>query len=150
MAQDSTVRLTADRVRELFDDCLSRSAHPLPVFDPEGDQHVDVDPVVIVDGVINQAWFNPVKLEEHRTEIAVLLAELPEQFHVGTGGGWSFLNACMDRHGIQWAEQPTVEKLMMLGLGTGLASYPIPRDMWSVLPGGVPYFVVNSGATGGT
>jgi hypothetical protein len=71
-----------------------------------------------------------------------MLAELPDNFHEKKGGGWTFLNGCMDRHGNQWGEQINVDELVMLGQGLGLAKYQLPREMWSVFPGGMPYFSV--------
>ena len=75
--------------------------------------------------------------------VSELLDQLPAEFHEKTGGGWSFLNACNNRDGQQWTGlHETMEKLVMLGLATGHVAFLMPRDMWSVLPGGMPYFVI--------
>jgi hypothetical protein len=50
------------------------------------------------------------------------------------------------KHGEHWGEHPTMGMLFALGIGAGLASYPIPREMWSALPGGVPYVTIDSDA----
>lgn len=42
-------------------------------------------------------------------------------------------------------EQLNVQELMILGLGIGKVVYCLPREVWSVLPGGVPYFMVKKG-----
>lgn len=74
-----------------------------------------------------------------------MLDKLPEQFHEATGGGWSFLNACNDRHGNQWTGlHQRMEQLFQLGIALGRVSYCLPREFWSAMPGGVPYIVVKA------
>jgi hypothetical protein len=81
---------------------------------------------------------------EHEAEIADLLSQLPTEFQRSGGGGWSFLNACMDKGGGQWTGmQPTMDKLFMLGIAAGKAKWLMPREMWDILPGGMPYVIVN-------
>jgi hypothetical protein len=119
--------LTAERVEKLFRECLAPS--------PEG--------AILVQGVINTAAFRPEVIETHRDEIRALLAELPEPFQENGGGGWSFLNACDDSHGNQWTGmQQTMEHLFMLGLAICEVVELVPRELWSALPGGVPYYMV--------
>lgn len=122
-------KLTAERVDELMRECLF-----------SGDE--DNSTAVMGEGVVHEYGFHPQRLEEHRAEIHALLLELPEQFQKSKGGGWSFLNGCMTKDGYQWGEQATVECLMALGNALGLVTFPIPRDIWNALPGGVPYFTV--------
>ena len=55
----------------------------------------------------------------------------------------SFLDACMDKHGNQWTDfHQTMEQLVQLGIAIGEVEYCLPRDLWSALPGGVPFLVV--------
>jgi hypothetical protein len=54
----------------------------------------------------------------------------------------SFLNACMTKDDNQWGEHQNMEQLLALGIAIGYARILLPRNMWSVLPGGVPYFSV--------
>jgi len=126
--------LTSERVDEITKACL----HP-------GSELVGA--AVDVEGVLHRFQFRSDKLEQHKPAIAAMLAELPDQFHERAGGGWSFLNLCLDRAGNQWtglhAQQ---EKLCALAIGAGLGSWLMPRDMWPVLPGGMPYFVVKADA----
>jgi hypothetical protein len=121
--------LNAERVREIFVACLFKDGESQAKF-------------VEAQGVVHTFGFHPGRVHEYRDEIATLLNELPDTFHEEHGGGWSFLNACMDKHGNHWAEQPTVEQLLVLGIATDKVAYCLPRDMWAVLPGGVPYFMV--------
>jgi hypothetical protein len=100
-----------------------------------------------VEGIVSSATFDAARIADHAELIATLLYELPEQFRASGGGGWSFLNACDDRHGNQWTGlYITMERLFMLGIAAGLVECQLPRDMWKVLPGGMPYYVVKDAA----
>lgn len=122
--------LASERVQTIFLDCLSRDDD-------------DTDDRVVAEGVISTVGFNPSRLDDHRGEIGMMLDELPDQFKASGGGGWSFLNACDDKHGTQWTGMhQRVEQLVQLGIAVGKIRYLLPRDMWDALPGGMPYFVV--------
>lgn len=124
--------LTADRVEQIFLDCLFRD-----------DENTDAP--VIAQGILNNFGFHAERLAGHREEIGAMLRELPTEFQQDGGGGMSFLNACMDRHGNQWTGlHQTQDHLFSLGVATGQAKALFPRDMWSILPGGMPYYVVPS------
>lgn len=124
-------KLTAENVETVFLDCLFRDGE-------------DTSTAKIVDGVISRFGFHPTRLESHKSEIAELLDELPGEFHASNGGGSSFLNACMTKGGDQWGEHRNIEQLLSLGIATGNAKMLMPREMWNILPGGMPYFVVLS------
>jgi hypothetical protein len=125
--------LSTEAVEALFEQCLAR---------PD-------DPSIVVEGIVTKAAFSPQAIGEHRDDIAALLAELPEPFQESAGGGWSFLNACNDRHDRQWTSfQRTMEHLFMLGLAAGLVTLLLPRDMWGALPGGMPYYAVHKEVLG--
>ena len=126
------------RVEEILKDCLYREDElPEPNTPPEG--------CVRVRGVVHNYGFHPERLESHRDEIRGFLDLLPATFHVGRGDGWSFLNACVDKDGNQWTSQQTsVEALFCLAIGLGMAEWKLPREMWAMLPGGVPYVSVNT------
>jgi hypothetical protein len=130
---DGESGLSTERVEELFRQCLA----PTP------------DQGVVIEGIVIKAAFSEAAIERHRGTIAALLAELPEQFREAGGGGWSFLNACDDRHGRQWTSfQRTMEQLFMLGLASGQVTELMPRELWPALPGGMPYYVIKT--TSGT
>jgi hypothetical protein len=98
---------------------------------------------VIVDGIMRRYGLHPVRLGEKRDDIKSMLSYLPGQFKASSGGGWSFLNACEDRNGEMWTgSQTTVADLFALGMAIGAVEYLMPREMWCILPGGVPYLVV--------
>jgi hypothetical protein len=131
-------KLTAESVEAVFMDCLFRKEEIVePGRAPDG--------AVLVDGVLRKFGFQPDRLESHRQTVRDMLAELPIEFHKNTGGGWSFLNACMTRDGTQWGEHRNMEQLFVLAIGLGLAGWLLPREVWSALPGSVPYVVVDLG-----
>ena len=122
--------LSAGHVNTVFMDCLFRDGE-------DTSQHVKAE------GIVRNVGFHPERLESHRAEIVAMLDELPEQFHEKSGGGWSFLNACNDKHGNQWTSlHQTMEQLFQLGIGIGKVKSLMPREMWGGLPGGMPYYVV--------
>ncbi len=103
----------------------------------------DTSHYVEAHGVMLRVGFHPERLESHRAAIKEMLAELPTEFQQLGGGGWSFLNACNDKHGNQWTgEHRTIELLVLLGIAIGKVKFQLPRDVWKVLPGGMPYFVI--------
>ena len=118
-------KLTTQAVQDVLLECLS-----------DGSESVKVQ------GIIGHFSFSKVKLEAHRQQVIELLYELPAQFQIAHGGGWSFLQAAYDKHGNHWAEHPTMEALFCLGIGLDVAGYVLPREAWSVFPGGMPYIYI--------
>jgi hypothetical protein len=77
-------------------------------------------------------------------KIETMLDELPDEFKKTGGGGMSFLNACNDKHGNQWTDlHQRMEQLFQLDIGIGKVKCLMPREMWGILPDGMPYYVVN-------
>lgn len=124
------MQLTAENVHAVCRDCLFEAGEPQ-------------DDAICADGLNATFGFHPQRLTAHRADIAAMLAELPEQFHAKTGSGWSFLNACVTKTGEQWGEHQVMQSLLVLGLASGFISYVMPREMWRLFPGGMPYFVVD-------
>lgn len=133
--------LTADRVDKVIKKCLS------------GEENIDSPDTLRIAGIVHEYAFSKIKLEKHRKKILKMLAELPHEFRAeiinGTGGGWSFLNACtihpFDDQGYTWGEHLNVERLVCLGIGIDAVTWLMPRAMWAVLPGGMPYFQIKAG-----
>ncbi len=98
---------------------------------------------ITVEGITCSMVFNTTKIEAHKNEIRKQLSTLPTEFYKDEGGGWSFLNACLDNEGNQWGEHLDMHNLFCLGIAAGLASWLLPRDMWKSFPGGMPYVVVD-------
>ena len=122
------MELTAKNVSAVFDDCLFR-------WDED---HTDF---VAGDAVMMRVGFHPDRLESHKGDVGSMLSQLSDDFREGRGGGMTFLNACMTRAGVQWGEHANIDQLIALGTATGQAIIA-PREMWSLLPGGMPYFSV--------
>jgi hypothetical protein len=119
--------LKSERVSEIFMDCLSQ----------ENEESIKIE------GIAHDVIFNPTRLEKYRKEVFEMLKELPENFMKSKGGGWSFLNACLDKNGDQWTSFHLVmEQLFLLGLGLKLVESVMPKNMWKMFPGGMPYYVV--------
>ena len=134
MTTETKYALTSERVEEVFMDCLYK------------DMEARKDAVIVM-GIILNVGFHPERLEAHRQDVKVMLAELMPEFHQKTGGGWTFLNLCNDKHGRQWTSFHEIqEQLCLLGNALGLSEYLMDREMWAAMPGGVPYFMVKADA----
>ena len=93
---------------------------------------------VIVEGMVRKFGFHPERLEKTRKDVQAMLGQLPDEFREG----WSFLNMCNTKDGDLWTgDHAKMEALVALAIGLGIGSYPFPREMWPILPGGVPYVV---------
>lgn len=130
------MELNSDNVKTVFMDSL---------FTDEEAKNITEDSefLVVAEGVTTKVGFNPDRLLSHKEDVKTMLYELPEAFFKDSGGGWSFLNAITTKDGTQWAEHKNVDQLLTLGLGLNLVSYLMPREMWKILPGAMPYFVVD-------
>lgn len=125
------MNLTAEKVHTTFMNCLFNEGEPT-------DNHK------IGQGVMMKVRFNPERLKESEPAIIEMLNDLPDDFKKTGGGGMSFLNMCNDKDGNQWADlHKTMDELVALGNATGKLSFLMPKEMWDVLHGGMPYLVIN-------
>jgi hypothetical protein len=127
--------LTTEAVHDLYTD--KETGILFRPEEPTGD-------AVIVQGITRTFGFHPSRLNAAKPTIAHLLTELPDSFQENSGAGWSFLNGCLTKDEHQWGEQRDVEELFCAAIAAGLARWVMPREMWDVLPGGMPYFVINA------
>ena len=118
--------LSAQKVNDIFMDCLFKNGE-------------DTTNHIAVKGIQINVGFNPEKIKTHRKEIASLLNDLPDEFNEG----WSFLNAAIDKNGHHWGEHKDMEQLFLLGMAIEKVKECFPRDMWSSLPGGMPYYITS-------
>jgi hypothetical protein len=149
------MKLTAGTVEAVLTDCLLTDEETreyglvsTETRDLVDDIHAVVDLLVAdgvlvkVQGILNNFVFNRERLEGHRQDVRDMLDALPDAFRQSMGGGWSFLNLCMDREDRQWTGlHRTQDFLCVLAIGLGLGVYAGPRQMWSAFPGGMPYFI---------
>lgn len=121
------MNLTAENVEKIFSECCS-----------ENEENANVYTMIAHTFV-----FDKDKLKENEQNITDMLHGLPENFMKEKGGGWSFLQACVDKNGAQWTGQHLLmEELFALGMGIEKVECLLPREIWSALPGGMPYYVV--------
>lgn len=99
---------------------------------------------VIVQGARKHFGFHPERLKAKKEAIRALLNELPDDFMLKKGGGMSFLNLCLDRHGRHWGEHTNCDDLLCLGLAVGMVTFCLPREDWKAFPGGMPYIAVDT------
>jgi len=124
------LQLTAQNVENIFLDCLFKENEP-------------TDGYTLAQGIMTNVGFHPERLKSHRNEIAQLFSQLPDEFMHDKGKGMSFLNACNTKDDVQWGEHQDMEQLFLLGLASNLVTQPFPREQWHMLPGNVPYYVVD-------
>ena len=129
------MNLSSDNVQTIFMDCLYR--------DDEINGGAPPDGAILVEGIVGKYGLHPARINSHKDEIKTMLTELPSAFKEGSGGGWSFLNACMTESGKQWTDEHRImEQLFVLGMASGLVKNLLPREIWGSLPGGVPYYMI--------
>lgn len=133
--RDMTEQLTLTRVRTCMLFCLFLD-HEMK------DDGGAPDDAVIVEGAMNNFGFHPGRLEESREEITAMLMELSTEFMLSGGGGMSLMRAVADKHDNLWGEQKDAGDLMVLGMAIGKVKCVLPRQMWHILPGGMPYYTV--------
>lgn len=130
------MELTAKNVKSLAKDCMFARSE-MPVLESK-DEIVRWARVNGTKGIVCNFLFKPSKIAERVADIQSMLEQLPDEFrHVG--GGWSFLNMCIRKDGVRWAEHETMDLLACLAKASGLGGYTM-REVASVLPGGMPYF----------
>lgn len=131
--------INAEELEKEFLDCFYNEEELKQFAKAGGDVPASA---VVVEGITCTFGFQKDRLEAKREKVKAWLALLPDTFQKNNGGGTSFLQACVTRYGDQWGEHRNVEQLMVLAVGLKLGSWCFPRDMWKLLPGGVPYFVI--------
>lgn len=130
-------KIDPEVVNKVFLDCLFRSE------ELDGENNVPAN-AVIVEGVLGKFGFHSERLQSHADEVRAWLSLLPHQFRKSSGGGWSFLNACNQEDGEQWTDfHRRMDQLFTLGIALGLAKFQMPREMWDMFPGGMPYIEVS-------
>jgi hypothetical protein len=127
------IMLGDENDREHFPGVLYRKGEA-----PEGDKPPEGS--VVITGIVRTFGFHRERLEASRSEIEKLIREVvTDDFLNDRGNGASFLNLCVDRKGVQWGEHASMEILLCLAMGLQIAGYCLPREFWSVLPGGMPF-----------
>ena len=126
------MELTEENVHEIFIECLYKE-------NENTEEHVKTEAIMMTIG------FHPKRLKINSEKIVHLLNQLPNTFQKDGGGGMSFLNMCDDKNNKQWTNShKQMDELVALGIASGNLNYILPRELWSSLPGNMPYLVVDS------
>lgn len=121
------MELTPNNVQNIFQECLF-----LPSETPQN--------CIEAEGVRSKVFFHPERLKYNEAAIESFLNQLPDEFKEG----WSFLNMCYDKNGNLWTgEHCIIDLLITMGIAIGKLSFFIPREQWYLLPGGMPYILIN-------
>lgn len=123
--------LTAEAVETTFFNCL-----PEVPIDPDA-------PTIDAQGIQMKITFSEALIEKYREAIESFLSQLPMNFRKTHGGGWSFLNMCLDNEGNHWADlHRTMDMLVCLGKAIGKLTTSDPQ--WNMMmPGGMPYVFID-------
>jgi len=138
------MELTQKNVDEVVKDCMPKdgeitAAQAQDILDGK----TQSDKFILVKGIVSTFAFVREKIEKHKEDIRSMLSELPENFRKDKGGGWTFLNACNRADGVQWTGfHRDMEALFCVGIAADLVEWTAPREMWEVMPGGVPYVAI--------
>ena len=93
----------------------------------------------VIRGIAHSFAVDVDAVEPYRDVIKGWITDLPSEFLAEGGGGWSFLNLCQSKDGDLWGQHRDCEALFVLASSIGLAKVLLPPELWSALPGGVPY-----------
>jgi hypothetical protein len=105
------------RIEELLRHCLYSD-------DELADPGTPPEDAVRVEGIVSKYGLHPGRVAEKREVILALIRDIvPDEFLVTKGTGMHH----------------TMEALLCLGMAIGKAGYCLPREMWAVLPGSMPY-----------
>lgn len=95
---------------------------------------------ILVDGVTTKFGFHPARIQERKEDILRILRDVvSDDFIEGKGDGSSFMTLVIDKDGNHWGEHSDVQSLVCLAIAAGYAKYTLPRAMWGMLPGAMPY-----------
>jgi len=126
----STQILNPQKVHTIFTSCLFTDGE-------NAEDHVAVE------GITMNVGFHPGRLQAQKPKIEEMLGELPSSFQQEIGGGMSFLGACNDKYDNLWTgSHQTMQELFLLGMGIGRVVCILPRELWTSLPGGMPYYAI--------
>lgn len=132
------MHLTSEVVHDTFMKCLyTEEEVEDPSKAPEG--------AIISEGITLNVGFHPGRIAENKQLIIDMLNELPGKFFMNKGGGYTFTGMNVDRNGNCWANtESTMQELVLLGQAVGAVLCCAPREIWDVLPGGLPYYVIDT------
>lgn len=129
------MKLTPEAVHTIMTDCLYREDE---LTRDDAGNFVTPKDAIVVQGITSIFGLHPQRVTAHRLEIKELLEELSDDFKEGM----SFLRLPLTKDDELWGEHGDAQALMVLGIAAGLMRYLTPREMWGILPGGMPYLEI--------
>ncbi len=125
-------------VERIFLECLFKPEELLPGNLPPED-------AIIVTGVVNDFGFHPGRVALHKEQVVNWVNGLPI-YQTCEGNAEDemvlFASACMDQDGFQWTDyHQRVEQLLSLGCAVGVLKLMYPKEIWGMLPGGMPIYL---------
>lgn len=125
------VGISEQRVCEVYRACLfndNEIKDEIPVYD-----------FSVGEGIREVAVFNTDRLNEHKGEVLDMIEHI-ENIYLGP----HFMQLCVADNGDLWTgDHHMVDRLVQLGVATGILEYTIPREMWQYLPNELPYVCIN-------
>jgi len=132
--------LNTKNVKKVFMDCLFNDEE----INKDINLPLDLTKLIKVEGITSNFGFNLDKLNKNKKNIIDLLKQLPDTFYKNKGGGWTFLNLCLNNKNEIWTGFHLVmEQLMVLGIGIGKVKYLLNKELWISLPERMPYIVID-------
>lgn len=139
------MELNVANVRAIMMDCIPNEQPDVKVEDavPVNEFCSTLGDYTLVYGISSSFGFTTAKINEHKEDIHSMLKQLHPTFQHDNGGGWSFIYSTQNDKEDTWGGQNDSQALMCLGIAAGVVTVSLPREMWSALPGSVPYFSVS-------
>ena len=119
------MELTASKVNDIFADCVFKTRPEL------GTKYIHVK------GIVSEMGFVPKKINDYSLTIKMMLNELDDNFKEDIGGGRPVTQMSVNRSNEKWADNQTMEQLLMLGLASGWLKFLFPKKLRNT--NGVPY-----------
>ena len=121
---DKKIELTKDNVYNIFYDCLINN-----------NEECDYKEVEVISSIFR---FNKDKLKQYKNDIFNLIEQLPDM-----ESGIAFMNLYLKKDSTKWGSLVDAEYLLALGLATENLVYFLPKEMWPMLPFGMPLILRN-------
>lgn len=128
----------AKEIEDVLKDCLYKEEELIDAGPPPD--------AIIVDGIMSKFALHPGRIAANKEKIAAFCNQMADEFQRKKGGGWTFLNLCMTKEGVQWGEHHNCEQLVVLAIASDQGCYPLPRMLWQAMPGGMPYVQFDTSA----
>lgn len=129
--QELNKPLSPKKVQQIFRNCLFK--------EEELENNQPLCDFTEAEGIKHNAFFHTGRLNSYKKEINEILDCIPN-----IDKGVYFTNLCFNKDGNLWTgDHNIIEQLIILGIGSETLSYPLKKDLWFLLPDGLPYVIKN-------